>query len=52
VSSAFAPLRGANQSFDLTFCPVNLALRAHCKGKKSVNSRIGWPFAKHGTFKK
>jgi len=35
-----APLRGANQSFDLTFCPVNRASRAHCQGKKSVNSRV------------
>jgi hypothetical protein len=33
-----APLRGANQSFDLTFCPVNRASHAHCQGKKSVNS--------------
>ena len=35
-----APLRGANQSFDLTFRPVNRASRADCQGKKSVNSGV------------
>jgi hypothetical protein len=35
-----APLRGANQSFDLTFCPVNRVARTHYQGKKSVNSRV------------
>jgi len=33
--------RRANQPFDLTFCPVNPALRADCQGKKSVNSAFG-----------
>jgi len=35
VMQALAPLCGANQSFDLTFYPVNRAARAHCQGKKS-----------------
>jgi len=38
-----APLRGANQSFDLTFFPVNRASRAHYQGKKSVNSSVRMP---------
>ena len=36
-AETFARLRRANQTFDLTFCPVNRALHAHCQGKKSVN---------------